>query len=64
MSKSVNTGISAMVFWAEWNDFTVRSLASKPPYMMYLGRCLPVGEMSAKYAAEVRNTRKISSFII
>jgi hypothetical protein len=63
MSKSVNTGISSMVFGAEWNDFAVVSLASKPTYVMYLRRCLPVAEMSAKYAAEIRKTRKIFSFI-
>jgi hypothetical protein len=56
MSKSVNTGIASVMFCAEWNDFAIISLASKPPYMMYLCRCRSVAEMSAKYAAEVRKT--------
>jgi hypothetical protein len=56
MSKAVNTGIASVMFSTEWNDFTVISLASKPPYMMYLRRRLSVVEMSAKYAAEVCKT--------
>jgi hypothetical protein len=56
MTKSVNTGISPMVFGAERNDWSVISLASKPPYMMYLRRRLSVAEMPAKYAAEVCKT--------
>jgi hypothetical protein len=64
MSKAVNTGIASVMFCAEWNNFAVISLASKPPYMMYLCRCRSVAEMPTKYAAEVRKTRKIFSLII